>query len=84
MKDTKLPNGMLLPKNTLVAVSSIVMWSAKFYKDPRVFDGFRFLKKGQAEGRGSTAQLASTSHEHFAFGIGKSLCPGRFLRCERD
>jgi len=56
------------------------MWTSQIYDNPETFDGYRFLKIRQGGVQGSsTAALASSSPEHFDFGLGRSICPGRFF-----
>jgi len=50
------------------------------YEDPTKFDGYRFLKlQGKGGKWKSAASVVSTSPDHFVFGMGKFICPGRFL-----
>jgi cytochrome P450 len=80
LKDVIMPNGMKLSRGTNIAVDTSAMWDQSIYSNPETYDGFRFLKLRQEGGkRSSTAALASSSPEHFAFGLGKSICPGRFF-----
>jgi len=75
-----MPNGIKLPRGTNIAVDVSVMWSSHIYDNPGSFDGYRYLKIRQGGLQGSgTAALASSSPEHFDFGLGKSICPGRFF-----
>ncbi|KAA8641302.1 uncharacterized protein ATNIH1004_002042 [Aspergillus tanneri] len=72
-----LPNGMVLPCGTSVAVECTTWSDAETYPSPERYDGYRFLK--MREQGDTTAVLSSTSPKHVAFGIGRSICPGRFL-----
>ncbi|KAJ5144043.1 uncharacterized protein N7515_002830 [Penicillium bovifimosum] len=77
LRDVILPNGLTIPRGTNVAVDSSMMWDPAIYPDPSSYDAYRFLRLRKS---GNTAAaLASTSPEHIAFGIGKSICPGRFF-----
>lgn len=68
---------MTIPRGTNLAVDSSLMWDPAIYPDPLVYDGYRFLRLRES---GNTwAALAATSPEHITFGIGKSICPGRFF-----
>ncbi len=49
------------------------------YKDPDVFDGYRYLRMREVPGKENQAQLVSTSAEALGFGHGMHACPGRFF-----
>lgn len=59
------------------------MWSSSNYPGPihaSEWDPYRFLRIRQEGGpKAQSASLVSTSVDHIAFGMGKALCPGRFL-----
>lgn len=77
LRDVVLPNGMVIPRGTNIAIDSSMMWDAEIYPDPLTYDPYRFLRL--RESGNSAIALASTSPEHIAFGIGKPICPGRFF-----
>lgn len=53
---------------------------ADVYEKPAEFDGARFLKLRQQGGKWeSAASVVSTNSDHFVFGLGKYVCPGRFF-----
>jgi hypothetical protein len=80
MVDIVLPDGTRLPKGTNIAVDTSDMWNPEIYADPEVYDGYRFYNIRQKGGPGANmAQLASASTDHIAFGLGKPICPGRFM-----
>lgn len=80
LKDVTLPDGSLLPKGTNVAVDTANMWNPDIYKDPTVYDGYRFYNIRKTGGSaGNTAQLVSVNSDFIAFGLGTSVCPGRFM-----
>lgn len=79
LQDVILPNGLIIPRGTNVAVESSMMWDPAIYPDPFSYDAYRFLRLRKSGN--TTAALASTSPEHIAFGIGKPICPGRFFAC---
>lgn len=60
-------------------VSGHVMQDESVYPDAQKFDGYRFYNKRQERGQGSHHQFVSTSPEHFGFGHGVHICPGRFF-----
>jgi cytochrome P450 len=72
-----LPNGLKLSRGTKVGVDSSVMWDCKVYPDPQDYDPRRYLRLRQSGN--SAAVLSSSSPEHHVFGLGKSVCPGRFF-----
>ncbi|KAK2037422.1 cytochrome P450, partial [Colletotrichum somersetense] len=78
-ENTRLPNGILIPKGTKLGVSSHALWDADLYPNPEQFDGRRFLNLRRQPGNGNSWQLTTTRSEHIAFGHGKHACPGRFL-----
>lgn len=50
------------------------------YEHPDQFNGYRFVKLRQRGGKWtSSASAVSTSADHFVFGMGRSICPGRFF-----
>lgn len=80
VRDVALPDGRVLRRGTDVAVSQAMMRSPAAYADPDAYDGLRFYRLRQSGGRwASAAALVSTSAEHFVFGMGKAICPGRFF-----
>jgi cytochrome P450 len=80
LKDVTLPDGTLLPKGTNVAVDTANMWNPEIYKDPAVYDGYRFYNIRKTGGpASSTAQFVSVDGNFIAFGLGRSVCPGRFM-----
>ncbi|KAH8432054.1 cytochrome P450 [Aspergillus melleus] len=72
-----LPNGITLPPGTNVGVECNMWSDAETYSSPEKFDGYRFLRMREAGD--NTAVLSATNPEHVAFGIGRSICPGRFM-----
>lgn len=61
-----------------MSVDSSRMWDPAVYGEKaKQFDGFRFLRQRQ-EGV-AAASMVSSSPEQFTFGMGKSICPGRFF-----
>lgn len=76
----QLPDGQVLKKGTNIAVWVEQMRSPDVYEMPDQYDGYRYLKLRENGGKwASAASLVSTSPEHFVFGMGKALCPGRFF-----
>ncbi|KAF3005593.1 hypothetical protein E8E13_000305 [Curvularia kusanoi] len=80
VRTTTLPNGQILPAGTNISVHTASFLDPSIYPNPTVFDGARFLKLRQAGGKWeSAASAVSTSAEHFVFGLGRFICPGRFI-----
>ncbi|CCF42363.1 cytochrome P450 [Colletotrichum higginsianum] len=79
-RDVAMPDGTVLPRGTNVAVDTAGMWDPEIFKDPRKYDGYRFYNLRKDGGAASnTAQLVSVSNDFIAFGLGRSVCPGRFM-----
>lgn len=78
-ENIKLSDGTLIPKGSVISVSSDTMWDPSIYPNPEVYDPYRFLKLRETPGNENTAQLVSVTPEHMAFGYGKHACPGRFF-----
>ncbi|WQF89984.1 Putative cytochrome P450 [Colletotrichum destructivum] len=80
MSEVQLKDGTRLPSECGIALSAEKMWDPEVYKNPRTYDGYRFLHMREASEQGEkTAQLVSTSPEHLGFGLGIHACPGRFF-----
>ncbi|KAL4864283.1 hypothetical protein BDV12DRAFT_189022 [Aspergillus spectabilis] len=78
-KKITLSDGTVIPKSSILLVSSESMWNEAIYPDPQTFDPYRFLKLRETPGHETSAQLVSPSPEHMGFGLGKHACPGRFF-----
>ncbi|KAH7262813.1 cytochrome P450 [Fusarium tricinctum] len=76
-RDTRLPNGTVLPQGTHIGVDGRENWNPDIFENPNDFDGRRFLKRRQAGD--SSGQFVQSSPEHAHFGMGKHQCPGRFF-----
>ncbi|KAF8467566.1 cytochrome P450 [Russula ochroleuca] len=75
-------NGMTVPAGTIVSIpASAIHTDERIYPNPDEFDGFRFAKLCESEGdtTASRYQSVSPSSEHLVFGLGRHVCPGRFL-----
>jgi cytochrome P450 len=72
-----LPNGVKLPRGTKIGVDSSVMWDSNVYPNSQEYDPHRYLRLRQSGN--SAAVLSSSSPDHHVFGLGKSVCPGRFF-----
>jgi cytochrome P450 len=80
MRDTRLPDGTVLLKGEVIGVDTSAMWDETVFPEPEKWDAWRFYNlRGGTEKGESSAQLVSSNTEHFAFGLGKSICPGRFM-----
>ncbi|EME79249.1 uncharacterized protein MYCFIDRAFT_34318 [Pseudocercospora fijiensis CIRAD86] len=76
-KDVYMPDGTRLPRGTILAVDSSDMWNPSINPDPDVYDGYRYYRK--REGGDNQTCFVSSTREHNVFGMGKHICPGRFL-----
>ncbi|KAI0000302.1 cytochrome P450 [Russula vinacea] len=75
-------NGVTVPAGTLVSVpASAIHTDERIYPNANEFDGFRFANLCESEGDTMTSryQSVSPSSEHLVFGLGRHVCPGRFL-----
>ncbi|KAI1134971.1 cytochrome P450 [Hypoxylon sp. FL0543] len=77
--DMRLSNGLLLKKGTRTLVDSRAMRNPAVYENPDEWDGARFVKLRSQLGGAASAQLVSSTADHFGFGYGKHACPGRFF-----
>ena len=75
LKDTKLPDGTIIPRGSHIMVDSTNLWDPALY--PQDFDGYRFLRK-RHEGDKS-GQFVQSSQDFNVFGGGRYICPGRFF-----
>lgn len=78
LRDTFLPDGTVIPAGTHIAVDSSLMWDANVHASPEKFDGRRFLTLRESTGN-PTHIFTASSKEHNTFGMGRSMCPGRFF-----
>ncbi|KAF5980297.1 cytochrome P450 monooxygenase [Fusarium bulbicola] len=75
-----LPNGQHLPKGTAISIYMSQLRNPEVYENPETFDAYRYVKLRAQGGKWIYASSAtSTSEDHFVFGIGKPICPGRFF-----
>ncbi|KAI4603901.1 hypothetical protein KJ359_000021 [Pestalotiopsis sp. 9143b] len=80
IKDVTMPNGTLIPRGTNIAVDTANMWNADIFQDPSKYDGYRFYNMRKTGGpAANTAQLVSVNNDFIAFGLRRSVCPGRFM-----
>lgn len=82
LRAVTLPNGVRLPKGTIVSVDQSVMWEQQTWGEGAMtwdpLHWIRFNETGGAEFC-SHDKLVNSSARHFAFGKGRFICPGRFL-----
>ncbi|KAF1993630.1 cytochrome P450 [Amniculicola lignicola CBS 123094] len=78
-----LPDGTHVPKNTVLASpSECVSRDERFYDEPHVFNPYRFLERNPIDGGWVLkpgCHVTSASDTFLFFGLGKSVCPGRFF-----
>lgn len=80
LRDIVMPNGAKLPRGTNIAVDTANMWNPDIFENPETYDGYRFFKIRQSGGpKATSSQLVSPDLNFIAFGLGKSVCPGRFM-----
>ncbi|USP75253.1 hypothetical protein yc1106_02527 [Curvularia clavata] len=75
LKDTKLPDGKILPRGSHIMVDATNLFDPALY--PQDFDGYRFLRKRQEGDKSS--QFVQSSQDFNVFGGGRHICPGRFF-----
>ncbi|KAH0286128.1 putative cytochrome P450 [Aureobasidium namibiae CBS 147.97] len=77
LRDTIMPDGGKVPKGTHIAVDSSLMWDENIYNSAKTFKGHRYLELRDS---GASSQVfTASSKEHTSFGLGRSICPGRFF-----
>lgn len=54
------------------------MWNPAIYTSPDTFIGTRFLELRQ-QTSSPTHVFTASSKDHLTFGMGRSMCPGRFF-----
>lgn len=78
LKPFTFSDGTVIPTGTYVfAPQTATHHDGEYYPDPEVFDAFRFLKGGEANG--PKQYLVNTADDFVPFGNGKHACPGRFF-----
>jgi cytochrome P450 len=82
VNDFTFSDGTTIPRGATVAVAAHnAHFNDEVYEDPLRFDGFRFSK--MREGSTKKVGMVSSSQDHFSFGLGRHICPGRyFAACE--
>lgn len=74
LKDITLPNGQVIRRGAQIAVPSSPMWSADNWgADSDIWNPYRYESVNEKMG------LVSSNNKHYAFGMGKFICPGRFF-----
>ncbi|KAG0136228.1 cytochrome P450 [Tuber indicum] len=73
-------DGTHVQKGDWVCVAlPIIHYLPEHYETPETFDGLRFYKMRQQEGKAHQYQMASPALDYLIFGAGKNSCPGRFF-----
>ena len=75
----KLSAGPLLPRDTIIAVSTHASNNGPEIINPDKFDGFRYEKLRAMPGNETRFQMAGTGRYSTSFGFGEHACPGRFF-----
>ena len=83
LNDFTFSDGTTIPRGASLSVSTHdAHFNDKVYEDPLKFDGFRFSKMRE-ESAAKKVGMVSSSSDHFPFGHGRHVCPGRhFAACE--
>ncbi|KAF8128435.1 cytochrome P450 [Boletus edulis] len=80
LKDFTFSDGTFIPKGTLIAAATSSLHHDKnLYKNPDVFEPFRFAEMHEEDSNGPKHRLTSTSVKYLPFGHGRTACPGRFF-----
>lgn len=79
LADVILSDGTVIPKGTKCAVRSTKRLDPIVYENPDVFDGARFMRMREVDGKSNKAHLVTTGTEALGFGHGLHACPGRFF-----
>lgn len=81
LKDFTLSDGTFIPAGTFISAASYATHhDTEFYKDPDVFNPWRFSEMRDEEGEGIKHQMVSTSSEFISFGHGKHAWYATFFR----
>lgn len=76
VKDIVLPSGQRIQRGTQVAIASSPMWSKEVWgSDAEIWDPYRYLDGSMS----AKMSLVSSNNSHYAFGMGRFICPGRFF-----
>lgn len=82
LKPVTLPNGVRIPKGSMVSVNQDIMWAKDAWGDDAAkWKPARWLTSDDSSATVMPGRdrLVSSSDRHFAFGKGRFICPGRFL-----
>nr|AGN73102.1 P450 monooxygenase-like protein [Epichloe aotearoae] len=80
LKPYTFSNGLHVPEGTYIFTpNSPLLQDERYYKDPQVFDGFRFARMRDDPKLKSSSPLTATSETSMHFGIGRHACPGRYM-----
>nr|AGN73059.1 P450 monooxygenase [Epichloe funkii] len=80
LKDFTFSNGLNIPKGSVIFTpNSPIFEDERYYKDPKVFDGFRFARMRNDPKLGLFCDLTATNEQSMHFGTGRHACPGRFM-----
>ncbi|KAI0144969.1 cytochrome P450 [Pestalotiopsis sp. NC0098] len=78
LREFKFSDGTVIPAGAKIgAVSLALQRDPEVFKNPDVFDGFRFYQTEPSDTKPST--MVNTGASFHLFGHGRHPCPGRFL-----
>ena len=76
LRNVTMPDGQSIPRGTQVAVASSPTWSADIWgADAEKWNPYRYLGSNSEQ----RVSLVSSNNKHYAFGMGRFICPGRFF-----
>lgn len=76
LRDVALPDGQTIIRGTQIAVASSPMWSTDVWgSDAGKWNPYRYIDGSITE----KMNLVSSNNKHYAFGMGRFVCPGRFF-----
>nr|BAD94562.1 cytochrome P450 [Phanerodontia chrysosporium]BAL05132.1 cytochrome P450 [Phanerodontia chrysosporium] len=80
LKPLTLSDGTFIPKGTVLVTPTVAThFDDDNYKNPTVFDPFRYYREKERDMSAVKHQFVTTSPDYVSFGHGKHACPGRFF-----
>ncbi|KAI3395981.1 hypothetical protein diail_551 [Diaporthe ilicicola] len=78
LEDVTLSENIHLKRGTATMVMPRLR-DPTLYEKPDEYDGYRFYRLRQEDGKDKAAQLVAVTPDFMAFGFGSHACPGRFF-----